>query len=68
MQIQFKNIGKFFLTEGFGGDSPVSQALGSHFNMLITQPRSKKIKMALGHLYWDQEELLGGKTPLQKIS
>ena len=33
--------------------------------MLITQPKSKKIKMAL-HLHWDQEELFGGKNRLQK--
>ena len=49
---------KFFLSQGYWGDSPVSQAPGSH----LTQPRSKQIKMALGHLYWDQEELFGGKT------
>ena len=44
----------------------MSQALGSHFGMLITQPKSKKIKPALGHLQWDQEELLGEKTVYQK--
>ena len=32
----------FFLSQGFWGDSPVSQAPGSHFKMLITLPRSKK--------------------------
>ena len=31
-------------------DSPVHRTPGSHFKMLITQPKSKKKKMALGHL------------------
>ena len=49
-------------------DSLVHRTLGSHFKMLITQPRSKKIETALGHLKWDQEELFGGKNRVQKIS
>ena len=34
-------------------DLVVSQAPLSHLQRLITQPKNKKIKMALGHLYWD---------------
>ena len=33
---------KIFLSQDFWVDSPVSQAPGSHFKMLITQPKSKK--------------------------
>ena len=42
IQIEFKHIWKIFLAEGFWGDSPVSQAPGSHFKMPITQPKGKK--------------------------
>ena len=42
IQIQFKHVWTFFLSQGLWGDSPVSQAPGSHLKMLITQPRSKK--------------------------
>ena len=31
-------------------DSPVHRTPGSHFKMLITQPRRKKNQTALGHL------------------
>jgi len=61
--MHFKNIWKFFLTEGFWGDSPVSQAPGSHFIMLITQPRSKKNQnsprtslMVPGGVVWGKTE------------
>ena len=57
---------KIFLAEGFWGDSPVSQAPGSHFKMPITQPKGKKIKMAQGHLKWDQNELIDEKTGCKK--
>ena len=46
-------------------DSPVHSTPGSHFKMLINQPRSKKIETALGHLYWDQEEVFSEKTNIK---
>ena len=36
--------------------------------MLISQPKSKKIEIALEHLHWDQEELFGGKNEYLKKS
>ena len=56
-----------FLSQDFWVDSPVSQAPGSHFEMLITQPKSKKYQNGQGHLHWDQEEPFGGKNGIQKI-
>jgi len=67
IQIQFKHVWKFFLSQGFWGNSPVSQALGSHFKMLITQPRSKKIKKALEHTSnGTRRSCLGKKTNYKK--
>jgi len=54
----FENV---FLFQDFWVDSLVSQALGSHFKMLITQTKSKQIKMA-------QEDLFGGKNRIKIIS
>jgi hypothetical protein len=34
--------------------------------MPITQPNGKKIKMAQGHLKWDQNELIHEKTGCKK--
>ena len=34
--------------------------------MPITQPKGKKIKMAQGHLKWDQNELIDEKTGCKK--
>ena len=66
--MQFKHVRKFFQTQGFWGHSLVSQAPGSHFEMLITQPKSKKNPngprtslMGPGGAGW-------GKNWLQKIS
>ena len=42
IQIQFIHVWKIFLSQDFWVNSPVFQALGSHFKMLITQPNAKK--------------------------
>ena len=34
--------------------------------MPITQPKGKKIKIAQGHLKWDQNELIDEKNRVQK--
>ena len=34
--------------------------------MPITQPKGKKIKMAQGHLKWDENELIDEKTGCKK--
>ena len=66
IQIKFKHILKFFLTEGFWGDSPVSQAPGSHFKRLITQPRSKKSKCPEDISNGTRRSCLGKKTEYKK--
>jgi len=49
-------------------DSAVLAALLIHLKRIITSQKIKKIKMVLGHFFWDQEELFSYKKNQHKES